>query len=208
MHGAARLPEDLPAALEDHRCVCPDLGGLAWFTTPETAAQAGPTAPSYTATATLIQAPGTSLRLPYVALLATKGDVPKAAARRARLQGRPGRPRRQVSVTTDTQVGHPQGHRERPGRRSRRRRSPTRTPTTIISTLAKDAATARQAKIDQLTTSLKTSLTQLTPLQKQLAAKPSRRPAAGSGGRVQPADQGRDAASWSPCTRRSARRHS
>ena len=173
MHGAARLPEDLPAALEDHRRVCPDLGGLAWFTTPETAAQAGPTAPSYTATATLIQAPGSSLALPYVALLATKGDVPKAAADALGYKGDPATSPAASRSTTDTQVGTLVGHRERPGRPRAGEGSPTRTPTTIISTLDKDAATARQAKIDQLTTSLKTSLAQLAPLQKQLAAKPS-----------------------------------
>ena len=146
---------------------------IAWFTTPETAAQAGPTAPSYTATATLIQAPGSSL--------------PPARTSRCwpRRETSP-RPRRMRSATRVTRPRSPAASRSRPTPRwgrcrsprttrtaRARRRSPTRTPRRSSRRSAKDAEAERQAQIDGLTASIKTIQTQLTPLQKQLAAKPS-----------------------------------
>ena len=62
--------------------------GLAWFTTPESA-KGGPPVVSYTASATLIQEPGGSVQLPYVALLATWPGA-EGRGQGARLHRRPG----------------------------------------------------------------------------------------------------------------------
>ena len=144
--------------------------GIAWFTTPETP-QSGPTALSYTATATLIQAPGSSMSLPYIALLATKGTVPKAAADALGYTGDPAALAATVSVTPDTQVGT-LSVTVNDADGTRAAKVANTYGNTIIKQLAEDAQTQRQAQIDELTTSIKSIQVQLTPLQSKLKAKP------------------------------------
>ena len=144
--------------------------GIAWFTTPETP-QSGPTALSYTATATLIQAPGSSMSLPYIALLATKGTVPKAAADALGYTGDPAALAATVSVTPDTQVGT-MSVTVNDADGTRAAKVANTYGDTIIKQLAEDAQTQRQAQIDELTTSIKSIQVQLTPLQSKLKAKP------------------------------------
>jgi capsular exopolysaccharide synthesis family protein len=145
--------------------------GIAWVTTPAEAASSSPSAVSYAATATLIQEPGSRMTLPYIALLATKGPVPKAAAQALGYTGDPAALASTVSVTPDTSVGtlsvtvnDPDG--------PRAAKVANTYANTIVTTLDKDAQQQRQAQIDELTASLKDIQASLSTTQRQLKDKP------------------------------------
>jgi Mrp family chromosome partitioning ATPase len=76
----------------------------AWFTTPAIV-QGGPSVTSYTATATMLQQPGSTTPLDFVAVLAQGGGVPQIAAKTLGYSGNPAVLASEVSVTADTTLG-------------------------------------------------------------------------------------------------------
>ncbi len=144
--------------------------GVAWFTSPKTAV-AGPSALSYTATTTLIQAQGGSVPLNVVALLATQGDVPKVAADALHYTGDPAALAATVSITPDTQVGTltVAANDADPARASAVANA---FAAAINTTLSQDAQQRKLAQISAAQAGLRAAVAQLNDSNRQLRAKP------------------------------------
>lgn len=145
--------------------------GLAWFTTPASV-KTGPPVLSYTATATLIQAPGSSLSLPFVALLSTGDPVRKAAAKEIGYTGDPATLASSVSVSPDTTLGTLSVTASDPD-------GPTAAKLAngyadaIIATLGQQVEAQRQSQISTLRTQITSIQAQVASLTSQAAAKPN-----------------------------------
>ncbi len=142
----------------------------AWVTTPARA-QVGPPITSYTATATLLQEPGATTPLGFVALLSKGGRIPEVVAEQVGFDGDPQLLASQVSVTANSEFGLLSVTSS--GADGDEAAALVNAYSDAIRTvLAQDARDERQQKIQELTARISSAETGITRINKRLATQP------------------------------------
>jgi len=146
-------------------------GAAAWFTTPAVVS-AGRPVTSYSATTTMIQAPGATTPLAFVALLAQGGDVRQAAAEKLGDPGGAAALAGQVVVSTDDQLGTLSVNATGSEGPATAKLANTYAAA-IQDVIGQQADTQRQAKIQELTKQITEANQKVKQVQAQLVSQPN-----------------------------------